>query len=235
MLGYHIREALGVAIVAMCWPGVALSQPGSAEGLLSLDRADLREEIDRRYEAGLALTEDQAVVSANTNRFMWASQAKAQCGIAIGFLKSGTKDPVSIGKCVDAHDRMQVQDLAYTPPPPPPPPMPCNTGPYIVFFDWDRSDITAEAATILDSMAANYSACRSASVAISGYTDRSGSDAYNQGLSDRRAGAVQQYLGARSVPMGAMTTRGYGESSPRVPTTDGVRELQNRRVEVTIQ
>jgi OmpA-OmpF porin, OOP family len=235
MLGYHIRKALAVAIGAMCWPGLAMAQPGSAEQLLSLDTEDLREEIGTRYDAALALTLDQAVVSADSNRFMWASHAKAQCGIAIGFLKSGTKDPVSIGKCVDAHDRMQVRQVTYAAPPPPPPPLPCNAGPYIVFFDWDRSEITAEAATILDSMAAGYSACGNAAVAIAGYTDRSGSDAYNQGLSERRGDAVRQYLGARSVSMGAMTTRGYGESSPRVPTTDGVRELQNRRVEITIQ
>lgn len=234
MFGDQIRRTLGVALAAACWPGLAMAQTGSAEDLLALDREDLQEQIETRYDAALALTLDQAVVSADSNRFMWASQAKAQCGIALGFLKSGTKDPVSVGKCVDAHNRLQVQQVTFAPPPPPPP-VPCNTGPFIVFFDWDRSDITSEAATTLDSMAANFPACGNAGVNISGYTDRSGSDAYNQGLSERRAEAVRQYLGSRTVPAGSMTTRGFGESSPRVPTADGVRELQNRRVEISVQ
>ena len=235
MLGDQIRQALGVALVAACWPGIAMAQSGTAEQLLSLDRDELRDEIDTRYEAALGLTRDQSVVSADTNRFMWASQATAQCGIALGFLKSGTKDPVSIGKCVDAAERMQVRQAEVPPAPPPPPVVACNTGPYIVFFDWDRSEVTAEAGSILDSMAQNFQACRNGKVVIDGYTDRSGSDAYNQRLSERRAEAVRQYLGGRNLPTGAMTTRGLGESSPRVPTADGVRELQNRRVEVTVQ
>lgn len=234
MIGDQIRRVLTVALAAACWPGLAMAQTGSAEDLLALDREDLHAEIETRYDAALALTLDQSVVSADSNHFMWASQAKAQCGIALGFLKSGTKDPVSVGKCVDAHARMQTQRVTYVPPPPPAA-VPCNTGPFIVFFDWDRSDVTAEAATTLDSMAANFPACGNASVTISGYTDRSGSDAYNQGLSERRAEAVRQYLGARTVPGGSMTTRGFGESSPRVPTVDGVRELQNRRVEISVQ
>lgn len=235
MFGNQIRRALGVAFAAACWPGLAMAQTGSADELLALDRASLREEIGRRYEAALALTVDQSVVSADSNRFMWASQAKAQCGIALGFLKSGTKDPVSVGKCVDASARLEAQPVIAAPPPPPAAPMACNTGPFIVFFDWNLSNITAEAATTLDSMAANFAACGNARVTISGYTDRSGSDAYNQGLSERRAEAVRQYLGGRSVPGGAMTTRGFGESSPRVPTADGVREVQNRRVEISVQ
>lgn len=234
MIGDQIRRALGVALAAACWPGLALAQTGSAEDLLALDRDDLGDQIEMRYDAALALTRDQAVVSANSNQFMWASQAKAQCGIALGFLKSGTKDPVSVGKCADAYNRMQVQPVTFAPPPPPPP-VACNVGPYIVFFDWDRSDITPDAATILDTMTANFPACGNAAVTISGYTDRSGSDAYNQGLSDRRAEAVRQYLGSRTVPAGSMTARGFGESSPRVPTEDGVRELQNRRVEISVQ
>ncbi len=122
------------------------------------------------------------------------------------------------------------------PPPPPPPPPPvamCNKGPYIVFFDWDRSDITAEAATILESAVGAYGSCDRVPVMVAGYTDRSGSPAYNQGLSERRAGSVRGYLSTHGVPDSAITTQGFGESNNRVPTADGVRELQNRRVEIT--
>lgn len=233
MLGDNFRRTLGTVLAVTCWPALAMAQGGTAEDLMALDYGDLESEIDMRYEAALGLTQDQTVVSADSNRYMWASQAKAQCGIALGFLKSRTKDPVSIGKCVDAYNRMQVQQVTYAPPPPPPM-VPCNRGPYIVFFDWDRADITAEAVITLDSLASNYPACGGASISIAGYTDRSGSDAYNQGLSERRAEVVRQFLGGRAIPAGAMTTQGFGESNSRVPTADGVRELQNRRVEITV-
>ena len=120
-------------------------------------------------------------------------------------------------------------------PPPPPPPVAsvCNKGPYIVFFDWDRSDITAEAATILESAVGAYGSCDRVPVMVAGYTDRSGSPAYNQGLSERRAGSIRGYLTTHGVTDAAITTQGFGESNNRVPTSDGVRELQNRRVEIT--
>lgn len=118
-------------------------------------------------------------------------------------------------------------------PPPPPPKVACNTGPYIVFFDFDKSDITAEAARILDSAASAYANCGTANVMLAGHTDRAGSPKYNLGLAQRRATAVRGYLAGRGIPDGRMTTQAFGESAPRVPTADGVREAQNRRVEVT--
>jgi len=128
----------------------------------------------------------------------------------------------------------------YTPPPPPapvaPPPPPkvaCNTGPYIVFFDFDRSDISPEAASILNNAATAYANCGTARVMLAGHTDRAGSTQYNQSLAERRNEAVRSYLTSRGVPSGQVAAQAFGESQPRVPTADGVREAQNRRVEVT--
>jgi outer membrane protein OmpA-like peptidoglycan-associated protein len=117
--------------------------------------------------------------------------------------------------------------------PPPPPPPPVNVGPFIVFFDWDRSDITPQAAAILDNVAATYQQTGSAQVMLAGNADRSGSDQYNVGLSQRRADAVRAYLAGRGVPDGAMATEALGESRPLVDTADGVREPQNRNVQIT--
>ena len=122
------------------------------------------------------------------------------------------------------------------PPPPPPPPPPvaeCSPGPYIVFFEWDKSDITPDAATILDNAVSAYSNCGSAQVMLAGYADRSGSASYNVGLSQRRADSVKAYVASKGIPDGVITTQAFGESNPRVETADGVRELQNRRVEIT--
>ena len=119
------------------------------------------------------------------------------------------------------------------PPPPPPPPPVCSPGPFIVFFDWDKSDITPEAASILDNAVGQYANCGNASVMLAGHADRSGSPQYNVGLSQRRADAVKAYMVAHSVPEAVVTEQAFGESRPRVETADGVREVQNRRVEIT--
>lgn len=119
------------------------------------------------------------------------------------------------------------------PPPPPPPIVECNTGPYIVFFNWDQSDITPEAATILNNAVSAYANCGTASVMLAGHTDRSGSVQYNIGLAERRNASVTDYLTGRGVPGARISGEAFGESQPRVPTADGVRELQNRRVEIT--
>ncbi|MBB5685814.1 OmpA family protein [Sphingobium boeckii] len=127
----------------------------------------------------------------------------------------------------------------YTPPPAPvvqPPVEPvvqCEPGPYIVFFDWDKSNITPEAAGTLDAAVTEYGDCGQAKVMIAGHADRSGSDKYNVGLSQRRNKAVQDYLVSKSIPASVIAAEAFGESVPKVPTADGVREAQNRRVEIT--
>ena len=221
--------AMGMALAVALWPAMAAAQ--STDELMAMGNDALRGEITNRYDAALTLTRDAAIVSADNPRYLWASQAKAQCGIALGFLKSGTKDPVSVGKCDDAYARMQLQ-----PPPvqaPPPPAAACNRTPFIVFFDWDSAEITAEAATTLDATVSMLRGCGFPQVQLDGYTDRSGSDSYNQGLSLRRSASIRNYLAANGVPDASIATQGFGETNPRVPTEDGVRELQNRRVELT--
>jgi len=111
--------------------------------------------------------------------------------------------------------------------------MPCSTGPYIVFFDHDEAVITPEAGAILNSAVTAYGNCGSARVMLAGHADRSGSVAYNIDLAERRNMNVQAYLSNRGIPGARIMSEAFGEGSPRVPTADGVRELQNRRVEVT--
>lgn len=118
-------------------------------------------------------------------------------------------------------------------PPPPPPQAQCNTGPYIVFFDFDRSDISPEAAGILNSAVTAYANCGAARVMLAGHTDTAGSAQYNRGLAERRNASVRSYMTGRGIPDGQIMSEAFGETRPRVPTADGVREAQNRRVEVT--
>ena len=70
---------------------------------------------------------------------------------------------------------------------------------------------------------------------LAGFADRSGNPKYNVGLSQRRADAVKGYLASHTIPEGVITTAAFGEDPTklRVQTEDGVREVQNRRVEIT--
>jgi outer membrane protein OmpA-like peptidoglycan-associated protein len=68
---------------------------------------------------------------------------------------------------------------------------------------------------------------------LAGHADRSGSTQYNVGLSERRNTSVTGYLTGKGIPATRINSQAFGESQNRVPTADGVRELQNRRVEIT--
>jgi len=124
------------------------------------------------------------------------------------------------------------------PPPPPPPPPPVAQTPvarqFVVYFDWDRSDLTAEARSVV-TQAANYAKSgRPTRVLIVGYTDTSGSAAYNLGLSNRRSRTVADALVASGVNGGVIALDGKGETNLAKPTADGVREPLNRRATIDI-
>jgi outer membrane immunogenic protein len=123
-------------------------------------------------------------------------------------------------------------------PPPPPPEMPPAPPPppqrisFIVFFDWDKDLITHEGMDVVRKAADAYRSGGMVQIQVTGYTDRSGSAGYNQRLSERRANNVAKALAGLGVPPNQMAVSGRGENDNRVPTADGVREPQNRRVEI---
>jgi len=130
-------------------------------------------------------------------------------------------------------------------PPAPPPPaaeaapvpapevIPART--YLVFFDWDRADLTDRARQIVATAASAATHVQTTRIEVSGYTDLSGTAAYNQKLSIRRAQSVQTELVRDGVPTQEISIHGFGESNPLVPTAKGVREPQNRRVEIILK
>lgn len=120
------------------------------------------------------------------------------------------------------------------PPPPPPPPRPAVKQ-FVIFFGFDKCQITAEADRVLADAAATAKSTGAAAVAIVGHTDTSGSTAYNQRLSTCRADAAKSNLVAKGVPEGAITTGGRGEAALMVQTGDGVKEPQNRRATIDLQ
>ncbi len=131
----------------------------------------------------------------------------------------------------------------FTPVPPMPAPAPPTAAPapevqpsrtYLVFFDWDRADLSARARQIVAEAAAASTHVQTTRIEVNGYTDLSGTASYNQGLSVRRAESVEAELVRDGVTRGEITIRGYGETHPLVPTAKGVREPQNRRVEIIL-
>jgi OOP family OmpA-OmpF porin len=106
---------------------------------------------------------------------------------------------------------------------------------YVVYFDFDKSNIKPEAAQILDRAIADAKAGGTPSISVTGHADRSGAEDYNLGLSLRRADSVREYLINGGVTAEQITVSGRGEAEPAVPTADGVKEPRNRRVEVIVQ
>ena len=105
---------------------------------------------------------------------------------------------------------------------------------FLVFFDWDKSTLTNEARRIIADAAAEYKRLGATRIVATGHTDLSGSAQHNMRLSVRRADAVKAELIRQGVPANIITTVGRGEEDPLVPTKDGVREPQNRRVLIEI-
>lgn len=234
MNGKLTSAVLGV-LLAGTTPGAAWAQ--GEQGLASLDGASLRAGLQQRYDAALAATLDPAIVNADDPRYLWASEAKVQCAIALGFLKSSTRDEVSIGKCAMAADymtRVPAPRMAAVAPPVPPARVVCSPGnPGLVFFDFDSDVVPADARQTVQFVSQNAAPCGWSTFTVTGHADRSGSDEYNLGLSRRRADAVAALMASMGIASASITTDAKGESAPRVPTADGVREPQNRRVEVT--
>lgn len=213
----------------MAFPGMALAQESS---LMSLGKAELRGEVESRYDAAVAATLDADVLKSTDSRYYWASETKVQCGIAMGFLKSGTKDADSIGKCEKFALRMAGNPA---PPPPPPPVNEVQCGeqmPMFIYFDWDSATPPPEASATVALIAENRAVCGWNAFSVVGHTDRSGSDSYNFPLSVERARAVARMMESAGIDASSMAVDGRGETERKVETLDGERNPSNRRVEI---
>jgi len=114
-------------------------------------------------------------------------------------------------------------------------PAPTIARTYLVFFDFNRADLTARAREIIGEAAQNARRAQSTRIEVAGHADRSGTPQYNQRLSQRRADVVAAELVRQGVNRGDIGVTAFGESRPLVPTADGVREPQNRRVEIVLR
>jgi len=119
-------------------------------------------------------------------------------------------------------------------PPPPPPPEPPKARQFLVFFGFNKSNLTAEAERVITEAAAAAKEYGSASIVVVGHADTVGSPAYNMRLSERRANVVRGSLVSHGIAEGQITASGRGETELMVQTGDNVKEPQNRRATIDI-
>ena len=188
---------------------------------------------------GLAVTAEYRFLGTLSPEFDAKLQTQTNAQAA-----AGTRTTVANGKLeADNYNHSIMVGLRYAfnaPRPAPVPvvtpaaaPAPART--YLVFFDWDRADLTERARQIIAEAAQAVTSTGTTRIEVAGHADRSGTPQYNQRLSMRRAEAVAAELARRGISRSAMTIQAFGESRPLVPTADGVREPQNRRVEIILR
>lgn len=127
-------------------------------------------------------------------------------------------------------------------PAPAPAPVPAEPAPAPVMielrganFDFDKSNIRPDDVANLDQAVATLKEWGEVNVEVAGHTDSIGTEAYNQGLSERRAQAVRNYLVDKGISAERLTVKGYGETRPVADNATAEGRFQNRRVELIQQ
>lgn len=127
------------------------------------------------------------------------------------------------------------EEPAPPPAPEPPPPPPAAPHEFIIFFAFNKSNLTPEAHRVVQEAAAAARQYGTAHIMITGHTDTSGSSRYNMRLSIRRANAAKAGLVGEGISPSMITTIGKGETELLVQTADGVKEPQNRRAAIDLE
>ena len=155
-------------------------------------------------------------------------------GAVIGFVDGNVSPPVTYGVDLSFNwggfSAAPETSAAYVPPPVQAPASTPRS--YLVFFDFNKSDLTPQAVSIVNQAAANAGPAKVTQLTVTGHTDTVGSDAYNMRLSRRRAESVASQLEKDGIPSSEISIVAKGKRDLLVPTADGVKEPQNRRVQI---
>jgi len=191
------------------------------------DAYDIRSMKHLAYvNTGVGVTHSGDVSSANHAVYAYEG-ARAALGVYCPVRGSGTNGEWAVPVGAAAGAPCGTGAVAYT--------AAASASPgFTVYFEFDKSDLTAEGRKIVDQAAAYAKQNGMAKIQISGYTDLAGTAQYNLGLSKRRADSVRAVVVADGIPANRIVEHAYGEASPAVPTPDGVREPRNRRAVIVI-
>jgi len=186
---------------------------------------------------GLAVTTEYRFLGTASNR-SYSGIATATATVGGKSVTGSVPASISLGSSYNHAFLIGLRyNFGVAPPPAPAPvaaPAPAPARSYLVFFDWDKATLTDRARQIIKDAADNSTRVQYTRIEVNGYTDTSGTPKYNQGLSVRRAQAVAAELVKDGVPRNAISIQGFGDTHLLVPTGPGVREPQNRRVEIVI-
>lgn len=105
---------------------------------------------------------------------------------------------------------------------------------YVIYFSFNSSQVMGDGRAVLKKIADEVIKNNITEINVAGFTDTSGKDVYNLGLSKSRANTVFNALKKSGLEKQTINTKAYGETNLAVQTADGVREPRNRRVEITI-
>ncbi|EDP63489.1 OmpA/MotB [alpha proteobacterium BAL199] len=192
--------------------------PAAAQGGLAEARRKLMEALD----GGARTAKPDAAARAQASFDCWMQEQEENF------------QPADIKWCKDRFDAAMAQ--LGTPAPAAAPKPSITFANFTVYFDFDKSTLTAQTQSTLIDAANAADDMAATNIEVSGYADRSGSEAYNMALSQRRADAVAKELttliGAKAP---AMKRLAFGESQNKVVTPDGVKEAKNRRVKIEIR
>ena len=103
-----------------------------------------------------------------------------------------------------------------------------------ILFGFDQADLSTQAKSNLDQLVNILNEYPDTDIELQGHTDSSGSEAYNQTLSERRAGAVSSYLASKGINNTRLNIKGFGETMPKYDNDSEEGRAQNRRVEFLI-
>ncbi|WP_198372188.1 OmpA family protein [Roseomonas rosulenta] len=182
------------------------------------------------FAPGLAVTAEYRFLGTLQPRL----QARFDNPLTGATVATGTVEP-------DVYNHSLLLGLRYTlgrgaaPAAPAPAAVPQASRSFLVFFDWNRADLTERARQIIAEAVQHARSQRSTRIEVAGHADRSGTVQFNQALSRRRAETVAAELVRRGIAREDIAITALGETQPLVPTADDVREPQNRRVEILVR
>ncbi len=159
-------------------------------------------------------------------------------GVSLNVGSAPNPKPFRYAPFTEVRTQTETIPAPPAPPPiaaaPPPPPAPDYVKTFMVFFDFDKSNLTPEAQQAVAEAVRTAKDNGPVRIVVTGHTDTVGTFAYNQALSERRAMSVKNAMVAGGLEASMIVTQGKSFSEPLVATGPGIREPQNRRAVIDL-